>query len=373
MNTRRIRNLAFLSHRYIGLAVALILMIVGLTGSLLVFQSEFDSFAIAQQYGKVIPQGEKTPISSILSTVQAKYPNGKITGIITIPDDPYKVRVKLGNETKVAIANPYTGEIMGEYIQEKSLIPLLFKLHYQLMAGDLGETIVGITAFFLIVLSITGLLLWNGWKNIWLGFKIKWNAHPIRVNFDIHKVISMVSVIFLTAIAFTGLCWNFSDQTKPVIYAATFTPLPAPLTSKITENKSDFSIDLMLQKADEIFPTANTTFISLPQKPDAVVRIGKRQEGEIDHKFGDTRIYCDRYSGEVLRIEDALKATTAENILNWFTPLHYGTFGGLPTRILYVFIGISPLVLFITGAKMFKMRTLDKAKKKEVKDLERVL
>ncbi|WP_322505644.1 hypothetical protein [Chroococcidiopsis cubana] len=29
------------------------------------------------------------------------------------------------------------------------------------------------------------------------GFKIKWNAHPKRVSFDIHKVAGIVTAIFL--------------------------------------------------------------------------------------------------------------------------------------------------------------------------------
>jgi uncharacterized iron-regulated membrane protein len=33
--------------------------------------------------------------------------------------------------------------------------------------------------------------------------------------------------------------------------------------------------------------------------------------------------------------------------------LGFGTFGGLPTRILYVFVGLAPLVLFVTGAVMW--------------------
>ncbi|MEH2367214.1 PepSY-associated TM helix domain-containing protein [Nostoc sp.] len=36
--------------------------------------------------------------------------------------------------------------------------------------------------------------------------------------------------------------------------------------------------------------------------------------------------------------------------------MHYGTFGGLPTRILYVFVGLAPLILFITGFVMWKQR-----------------
>ena len=37
-------------------------------------------------------------------------------------------------------------------------------------------------------------------------------------------------------------------------------------------------------------------------------------------------------------------------------PIHYGTFGGLPTRILYVFVGLSPTVLFFTGLTMYRLR-----------------
>ncbi|MEH1889486.1 MAG: PepSY-associated TM helix domain-containing protein [Nostoc sp.] len=43
-------------------------------------------------------------------------------------------------------------------------------------------------------------------------------------------------------------------------------------------------------------------------------------------------------------------------MLNSFTPLHYSTFGGLPTRILYVFVKLTPLILFITGFVMWQYR-----------------
>ncbi|MEH2243424.1 PepSY-associated TM helix domain-containing protein [Nostoc sp.] len=43
-------------------------------------------------------------------------------------------------------------------------------------------------------------------------------------------------------------------------------------------------------------------------------------------------------------------------VLNSFPSLHYGTFGGLPTRILYVFIGLAPLILFVTGFVMWQYR-----------------
>jgi uncharacterized iron-regulated membrane protein len=54
MKSRKIRKLAFTLHRYIGLAVGLILVIVSLTGSLLVFEHELDDWAIQQRFGHVL-------------------------------------------------------------------------------------------------------------------------------------------------------------------------------------------------------------------------------------------------------------------------------------------------------------------------------
>ncbi|MEH2336460.1 PepSY-associated TM helix domain-containing protein [Nostoc sp.] len=45
-----------------------------------------------------------------------------------------------------------------------------------------------------------------------------------------------------------------------------------------------------------------------------------------------------------------------DRILNSCSLLYYGTFGGLPTRIFYVFVGLAPLILFVTGFVMWQYR-----------------
>ena len=62
----------------------------------------------------------------------------------------------------------------------------------------------------MLILSLTGLVLWPGWRKLVTGFKIKWQAHIKRVNFDIHKVVGVVAVVFLAMISFTDFCWNWS-------------------------------------------------------------------------------------------------------------------------------------------------------------------
>ncbi|MEH2286250.1 PepSY-associated TM helix domain-containing protein [Nostoc sp.] len=87
------------------------------------------------------------------------------------------------------------------------------------------------------------------------------------------------------------------------------------------------------------------------------------RQNQIRYKFpqeieddGNSDVYLNQYSGKVLRVDNALKPSLGDRILNSFTPLHFGTFGGLPTRILYVFVGLAPLILFITGFVMWQYR-----------------
>jgi uncharacterized iron-regulated membrane protein len=61
-------------------------------------------------------------------------------------------------------------------------------------------------------------------------------------------------------------------------------------------------------------------------------------------------------SGQVLQVQDSRKAGVGDRILNSFAPLHFGTFGGTPTRILYIFVGLAPSILLVTGFTMWRYR-----------------
>ena len=200
-----------------------------------------------------------------------------------------------------------------------------------------------------------GIFLWSGWRKLISGFKIKWQAHPKRVNFDIHKVAGIITAVFLTFTAFTGFCWNFYDFTKPAIYALTLTPNPSEPVSQLFAGKSSLGIAQILQTADAALPGAVTTFISLPSKPEDAFIIYKKHPQEIN-EYGDSVVYLDQYSGKILKLQDGRDLSLGDQVLNVFTPLHYGTFWGLPTRILYVFVGLAPLILSITGFVMWRYR-----------------
>ncbi|OWY64722.1 peptidase [cyanobacterium TDX16] len=360
MKTKTLRSIAFSLHRYIGLAVGLVIIIVGVTGSLLVFQKEFDQYLVQRQFGQITPQPQRVAIESVVKTVKAAYrdrPELKLASINTLPHNPtYRVRLRTEADKITDIyVNSYTGKILGDRNWDNTLIGIIFQLHYALLAGDIGIKILGIVAFLLFILTITGIFLWSGWRKLISGFKIKWQAHPKRVNYDVHKVAGIITAIFLGFTAFTGFCWNFYEYAEPAIYALTLSSYKPEPVSQPIPGKSPIGITEILKIADVALPNAETTFINLPRKPEDAFTIHKKRPQE-SNEYGDSSVYLDQYTGKILKLIDGQNLPLAEKVLGSFTPLHYGTFWGLPSRILYVFVGLAPLILFVTGFVMWRYR-----------------
>ncbi|MEH2411065.1 PepSY-associated TM helix domain-containing protein [Nostoc sp.] len=360
MNNKTIRTITFQLHRWLGLVVGILLCIAGLTGSVLVFEQEIDHFLLGHQIEDVVPTSVRLPLETLAKKVNTTYgsvPKFKLTYVDMVEGEPYQFRAETANGKDFRVfVNPYTGKVMGDRIWDDTWLGFTFKLHYELLAGATGTIIMGIVALVTLILSVTGIVLWSGWRKLISGFKIKWDGHIKRVNFDIHKVAGIVTAIFLTFIGFTGFAWNVPQaKVQDAIYAATFTPKPPDPVSQSIPGKKPLSLTELLRRADAALPNAPTTGLFFPTKPEDPLWLGKKQPGETS-KGGSTQLYLDQFSGKVLRIQDALNPTHAEVVLNSFSPLHYGTFGGLPTRILYVFVGLAPLILFVTGIVMYWYR-----------------
>jgi uncharacterized iron-regulated membrane protein len=360
MKVKTIRNWSFYLHRYLGLTVGIIAIIIGITGSILVFYQEIDAFILSQRVGQIEATSDRLPLEVILEKVQSNYQDRKdikFDGISPL-EKPDVVQVAFSDSKELSTevnVNPYTGEILNTRVWNTSFFGRVFELHYALLAGNVGVVIAGIVALFMFVLSITGLVLWPGWRKLVSGFKIKWNGRAKRLNFDLHKVVGIISVIFLTAIAFTGFCWNFYEQSEPLIYAATFSPKPVEPVSQVIPGKATIGLNKALQQAETALPGGKITYIEIPTEPQGVFHIYKQLPGQKDK--WSSQVALDRYTGKVLKITDATKSLSlGETVLNSFTPIHYGTFGGVATRMLYIFVGLSPTILFITGLVMYRLR-----------------
>lgn len=129
----------------------------------------------------------------------------------------------VGGHSSGIYANPYTGEILGSRLPRQSLKGFLYDLHVSLLSGETGTLIVSIGAVMLLVLSITGLILWTGWGRLVAGLRIRWRSPWQIFTYDLHKVGGILAILFLVVIAATGVAMSYWDQSEHLIYSLTRT------------------------------------------------------------------------------------------------------------------------------------------------------
>lgn len=362
------RKIVFKLHLYIGLAIGLLLILSGLTGSLLVFREEIETLAYPELMSTV-PRDEHVSLQAVLATVRRAYPQDKPSFIRMprTPEQTYLIKMNNAHDLFVYV-DPYNGMILGEHRQKNTFTGWISLLHTELLSGERGEIILGISALLLIGMSMTGLILWwprNG--NFSPGFRIQWATQWKRINFDIHRASGIYTVLFILLTAFTGTSLIFNKTVASLINAITQSPtrIAPPLSEPRQAQTSRPALDLLLRQADHILP-AITTWISLPQKPGAPLVVRKRFAQEF-HPNGRSFVYFDQYSGKLLQVENALTASLGTRIFNTLYPLHIGVIGGTATRLLQVITGLSPLILFTTGYLMWWNRRKAKQVKSHLK------
>ncbi|MBW4611871.1 MAG: PepSY domain-containing protein [Desmonostoc vinosum HA7617-LM4] len=363
----KIRTLALTLHRYIGIFAGVLLVIISVTGSLLVFDDEIDHL-LNPHLLEVVPQAELISPQAAALTVAKAFPDLKLHSI-AIPqarDGVYKL-IAINSKDKPIeyYINPYNGDILGSRPWAQTVTGLIGELHVHLFAGELGGTIVGMCGILLFVVGITGVLLWNGWRRLAWGLQIRWRSPGKIINYDLHKVGGILSVVVLCVLALTGTAIVFWSQLEgPVYWLTGSRPKPAEVVSQVVAGVPTMGINAIVQKAEAALPGAKTFMIYLPKQPQEVFYMWMRFP-QANAFQRDAYMQLDRYTGKILWLDNPQTAPLAASIENTQYVLHFGQYGGLLTRILYFVIGFIPVILFVTGIIIWQQRQWALARRTE--------
>jgi uncharacterized iron-regulated membrane protein len=53
-----------------------------------------------------------------------------------------------------------------------------------------------------------------------------------------------------------------------------------------------------------------------------------------------------------------MNVSLGDAVISWMVPLHFGTFGGWPVKVLWSVFGLAPSLLFLTGFLMWWRRVV---------------
>lgn len=383
------RNLFFKIHLYLSLFLGTIFLVVGITGSIIVFEDALDEMINPELFSfSDYGDGDRKSMSEILANAKMVYPD-KSAALIYPPKEKEGVCVVMFKSPKEHVdpgmpkccggfdwfqvmVNPYTGTVIGNRdrsvygIDRPHLIKTIYELHSSLLLDGTGRTIVGLAGLAWLIVTLSGIYLWwpkNGkFKNALI---IKKGTNSIRFNFDLHRVSGIYTAIILVVVTFTGVYLIFPEYIKPVVEI--FSPLekkPDNLKSMIPSEETEaISVEKAVLIANDAFPNGTLSHIGLPIDKEDVYKIYKRQDGEVRKTKGKTTIMLDQYNGKVLYIQDPLKVSAGQSFIDWQFPLHSGEALGMTGRLLIFASGIVTVVLMVTGMILWFKKKRRKAQK----------
>lgn len=367
MEKRVLRNpwrhrLLFL-HRWLGIVVGTYFVIIGVTGSLLVFGREIDR-ALNPGLLTMERQGEYRPVSEIVAAFRAAHPTAPMSYVNypVPPDGVFNIRSGPNEAGQLYVYfNPYSGEIIGDRTRIGSLYGFLCYLHFYLLFGQLGWTLNGWGALLVLMLTLLGVWLWwpaaRAGTAVWKArFSVRSDAGKSRLLYDLHNAAGIYSLVFAVLFTLTAVAFAFPEPTKTVVYAMTGTaPDPAFKVAPPAPGAQPLPLDRLVAAADAAID-GRILRVSFPQSPTAPLTVRKEWD-DWNQTRNHAMVTVDPYSARVLDVYDSRQhASIGRLVMQWIYPIHFGLWGGLTTRILYVLLGLAPLLGFVTGFWRWRLR-----------------
>ncbi|MBC2607852.1 PepSY-associated TM helix domain-containing protein [Pelagicoccus albus] len=345
-------------HSWIGLFCAIGLLIIGLSGSVLVFHEEISS-ALHPDVTLNAPQDEastRIPTSELTQSVESKFPDFWIRGWLFNTDADKRDRAYVmdrgGDEWHILYVDPYTGETADRPLDyEETLYGWFVQLHYTFFADHIGMIVAAILALGFLFLSVSGIYLHRPFFKAF--FRIRWKTSSRIFFSDFHKAIGIASVPFNFILGFTGAYWNISHVAHELIEHS------HEEEHEIESPYQEYgdSIDQLATIADQQIAGYALNYIYFPTESDPTFYLyGQHPEAGIINSLYGSTIWISAENGQVKHVTNLKESGWWAKVVDAFEPLHFGGFGGLFTKTLWCLAGLSPAALSITGAMMYFKR-----------------
>jgi uncharacterized iron-regulated membrane protein len=334
-------------HLWTGLVAAVFLLLLGASGAIIAFEDELDR-SLNSKLSYVQPQSQPLTLDAITQKLLSRYPGTKVDGF-ELPQRPdlsmFVGLTDASGKRLGLLVNPYTGAVLGNAEQGNHFVGKVHQFHTHLLAGEAGKQIMGWSGMLLLVLSISGIVLW--WRAKIFRVRI---GSATRFNFELHNTLGVLSSVFLFIFAWTAICIHWERPIGRLAQAkssASATKPAAPEAPKM--GAAPLSPDRLLEIAHQTLPDAKIMFLQMPTRPKQPASLALKFPE--DHTpLGRTRMSIDAYSGKVLRVQSSREMSSPMKYAQmWNREIHTGDILGMPTRILAAFFSLMLPVLAITG------------------------
>jgi uncharacterized iron-regulated membrane protein len=354
-------------HRWFGILAGLWLGLLALSGSAIAFYDEIDAALNPDLRRVEAKAGPRAPLDLANANAERALPGFSLDNVILAqrPDASHWLlgRRDSGGEMMgvQVFADPYSGRILGWRDSEalaldrRHIPDLLYGLHTELLAGEIGAWIAGLVALAWLIDHALALPLAFPRARHWRSaFTLAGPRGSLRRLFDWHRakgvwlwagtfVLAVTSVTLIFPVASRHLVGEVSTiscrlhETMPEVEPPA-SPIGLDRAVAIVERQEKRIYGL------RVFPWAGVYAVRSyhPRDPDDQGRMWT---------------YVSMADGSIAGERHDMGSSAGDAFFGWQYPLHSGRFGGLPGRILAALLGLMTAWLCYSGLKLFIVRS----------------
>lgn len=340
-------------HSWLGLIAGLGLVVIGLTGSVLVFHKEITR-ALSPEIvlRESAPDAERLALGAMIAAVEAAHPDFWVRGWLLYHEGSDRDIVYLtphrdADAWHVLHVDPATGDISGPPVPRNDTIYGWFvELHYTFFADHLGMGITAVFAVIFLILSFTGIYLHRAFFSTL--FRLRWGQSWRIISSDVHKAVGVASIPLNFIFGFTGAYWNIAHLAEEWDHEHEEPEVWTSYEDRLAR------LDELPALAEAKWPGFAFNYVYLPTAEDRQFYVfGQTPE---DHPFRS------RYGSHLWFDADTLEPTYERDLrtaglwgrtVDAFEPLHFGDFGGLISKLIWCLAGFAPAILAISGSMIW--------------------
>jgi uncharacterized iron-regulated membrane protein len=355
-----------LIHLWLGLTLGAIGALVGVTGSVLVFDREIDGALNAQRYATsgrdvALPYADYAQrgaraVGDGALAVSLRIPHGENVPVVAFVRGggamPGAASASADGPLRRVYLDPPTGRVL-DAPAHTGLIGWAHDFHESLKLHDYnGREIVGIVGIAMLISSLSGIYLWWPRRRVRVAdLAFRRGAAMSR---NLHLTLGVWGAVVLAMLSCTGIFLAFPDAGRAGV--AIFAPVSASTRGvqapEAVERKvRTITPDDAIAAARAKYAASSVAGIAFPAGPRGVYRVALRELGD-DSERGMTVVFIDPRSAAVLRRVNRSSQTRGDAFLAFMRPLHEGESLGLGGRTVIAFVGLLPALFVVTGTMM---------------------
>ena len=345
-------------HRWVGLKLFILLSFVLITGALATVSQEIDW--LIDPARKVSPAAapEVQDWDGLAAAVRDARPGWSID-LIAAPLDPWHAAEVIGvtpeGERRRLLIHPGTLEIQGDRPWFNA--QRLFRdAHRRLMIFNIwGVVLVSSLSILMILSLISGLFLY---KKFWRGFFRKPRTRDARTFWgDMHRLGGVWSLWFVAVIALTSL-WYLIEALGSItdIRVGPFPEQAPPAAIAKPETMSDaVSYNALAARAHQAIDNYRITMLFPPKFAGDPIAFHGHASAVLVRARAN-RVVFDAATGDMTAVVTGETLSPMQRVSEMADPLHFGTFGGFWTKMLYFLFGVILSAMSLSGVYIYSKR-----------------